>query len=103
MTKPYTPRPYQELITSFLINNPRCNVWAGMGMGKTVATLTTLEDLFMCGAETQPVLFLAPLRVARSTWPDEANKWSHLRNIEIQPIMGSVKERLAALTNSNAS
>ncbi|MGG2143923.1 SNF2-related protein [Symbiopectobacterium sp. RP] len=103
MTKPYTPRPYQELITNFLINNPRCNVWAGMGMGKTVATLTTLEDLFMCGAETQPVLVLAPLRVARSTWPDEANKWSHLRNIEIQPIMGSVKERLAALTNSNAS
>jgi superfamily II DNA/RNA helicase len=72
-------------------------------MGKTVATLTTLEDLFMAGAETQPALVLAPLRVAASTWPDEAVKWGHLRNIEVQPIVGNAKARAAALANSNAS
>ncbi len=44
-----------------------------------------------------------PLRVARSTWPDEVDKWNHLRNIEMQPIVGTVKERLAALQNTNAS
>ncbi|EJM1547265.1 ATP-dependent helicase, partial [Salmonella enterica] len=59
MAKPYTPRPYQELITNFLIDTPRCNVWAGMGMGKSLSTLTALEDLFMAGAETQPALVLA--------------------------------------------
>ncbi|EJC5210369.1 DEAD/DEAH box helicase [Salmonella enterica] len=101
--KNFTPRPYQNLIIDYSLNLPRTNIWAGMGMGKTVATLTTLEDLFMCGAETQPVLVLAPLRVARSTWPDEVDKWNHLRNIEIQPIVGTVKERLAALQNTNAS
>lgn len=103
MAKPYTPRPYQNLIIDHSLNLPRTQIWAGMGMGKTVATLTTLEYLFLCGAETQPVLVLAPLRVARSTWPDEVDKWDHLHNITMQPIVGTVKERLAALQNANAS
>ncbi|EHA7271880.1 DEAD/DEAH box helicase [Salmonella enterica] len=99
----FKPRPYQELIINHEIDTLRCNIWAGMGMGKTVATLTTLEDLFMAGAETQPALVLAPLRVAASTWPDESEKWGHLRNIEVQPIVGNAKARVAALANSNAS
>lgn len=103
MPKVFTPRPYQDLIINHEIDIHRCNIWAGMGMGKTVATLTTLEDLFMAGSETQPALVLAPLRVAASTWPDEALKWGHLRNIEVQPIVGNAKARSAALANSNAS
>lgn len=103
MSKVFTPHPYQDLIINHLLDTPRSNVWAGMGMGKTVATLTGLEDLFMAGSETQPALVLAPLRVAASTWPDEVEKWGHLRNIEIQPIVGTAKERAAALFNSNAS
>ncbi|MDX7998797.1 DEAD/DEAH box helicase [Xenorhabdus sp. Reich] len=101
--KPFTPRPYQNLIINHELDMPRCNVWAGMGMGKSVATLTALEYLYMAGSETQPTLVLAPLRVARSTWPDEAVKWDHLHNIEVQPIVGSVKERMDALKNNNAS
>lgn len=99
----FTPRPYQDLIINHQIETLRGNIWAGMGMGKTVATLTTLEDLFMAGAETRPALVLAPLRVAANTWPDEAMKWGHLRNIEVQPIVGNAKARSAALANSNAS
>lgn len=70
----FIPRPYQDLIINHEIDILRCNIWAGMGMGKTVATLTSLEDLFKAGAEIQPALVLAPLRVAASTWPDEAVK-----------------------------
>ncbi|HGY1113683.1 SNF2-related protein [Providencia hangzhouensis] len=103
MSKNFTPRPYQNLILSHEIDIKRSNVWAGMGMGKTVATLTALEDLFMAGSETQPALVLAPLRVASSTWPDEAVKWDHLRNIDVQPIIGTAKERMAAIKNTNAS
>lgn len=103
MAKNFTPRPYQNLILSHEIDIKRSNVWAGMGMGKTVATLTSLEDLFMAGSETQPALVLAPLRVASSTWPDEAVKWNHLRNIDVQPIIGTAKERMAAIKNTNAS
>lgn len=103
ISKNFTPRPYQDLILSHEIDIKRTNVWAGMGMGKTVATLTALEDLFMTGSETQPALVLAPLRVASSTWPDEAVKWNHLRNIDVQPIIGTAKERMAAIKNTNAS
>lgn len=102
-SKNFTPHPYQDLILSHEIDIKRSNVWAGMGMGKTVATLTALEDLFMAGSETQPALVLAPLRVASSTWPDEAVKWNHLRNIDIQPLIGTAKERMAAIKNTNAS
>ncbi|MBS0859600.1 DEAD/DEAH box helicase [Providencia rettgeri] len=103
ISKNFTPRPYQNLILSHEIDIKRSNVWAGMGMGKTVATLTALEDLFMAGSETQPALVLAPLRVASSTWPDEAVKWNHLRNIDVQPIIGTAKERMTAIKNTNAS
>lgn len=40
---------------------------------------------------------IAPLRVAQSTWPDEAQKWDHLRSMSVVPILGSVAERRDAL------
>lgn len=73
-----------------------------MGTGKTVSTLTTIDALQITGYETKPALVLAPLRVAQSTWPDEAAKWAHLSGLEIQPIVGGVKERKQALANRNA-
>jgi len=92
----YTARGYQQLIGQHILAYDRCAVWAGMGMGKTVSTLTALDACMMAG-ESHPTLILAPLRVARSTWPDEARKWNHLRNTTIMPIVGSEKERRAAL------
>ena len=98
----FTPRPYQHLAIEHLHQVPRCALYAGMGMGKTSATLNALDGLYLAG-ETHPTLVLAPLRVARSTWPDEAKKWDNLRHIEVQPVVGTVKEREAALRNKNAS
>ena len=92
----YTPRPYGGLITSHIMDVDRGAVFAGMGMGKTVCTLTALDNLIMCGSD-KPTLILAPLRVAKSTWPDEARKWSHLRNISVMPITGNESERRQAL------
>jgi len=101
--KIYVPRGYQDLITDFQIEIQRTNVFAGMGLGKTVSTMTALERLYLAGGETQPTLVIAPLRVAQSTWPDEAKKWDHLRNIEVQPILGPKDRRTVALNNRNAS
>jgi SNF2 family DNA or RNA helicase len=67
-----------------------------MGTGKTVATLTAIDNCILCG-ESAPTLILAPLRVANSTWPDEAKKWDHLRNISVVPITGSEAERRSAM------
>lgn len=66
-----------------------------MGMGKSLATLSALDIRFLAG-ESKPALIIAPKRVAQSVWPDEAKKWDHLRQIEVSPIIGTVKERIAA-------
>jgi SNF2 family DNA or RNA helicase len=93
--KPFTPRPYQHAIIEHILDNPRCGVFAGMGMGKTSSTLTALEILEVL--EPGPALVIAPLRVAASTWPDEAKKWQHLEKLKVVAIIGTPKEREAAL------
>ncbi|WP_103035665.1 DEAD/DEAH box helicase [Castellaniella caeni] len=91
----FTPRAYQGSIIEHLLDTPRCAAWAGMGLGKTVSTLTALDALEF--VDPGPALVLAPKRVAGSTWPDEAAKWAHLRNIEVSPVLGTPAERRAAL------
>lgn len=91
----FTPREYQHAIIDHVLNLRRGAVWAGMGMGKSVSTLTALDILEL--TEPGPALVLAPLRVAASTWPDEATKWAHLRNVEVSAVVGTPEERRAAL------
>jgi SNF2 family DNA or RNA helicase len=91
----FTPRAYQTLIRDHILDRPRSAVWAGMGMGKTTSTLNALDAIAL--ADDAPVLVLAPLRVARSTWPDETAKWSHLSGLSVMPVLGSERERRAAL------
>lgn len=93
--KDFTPRPYQHQITEFILENDRCGVWASMGTGKTPATLNALETLLML--DSRPVLVVAPLRVATTTWPDEVRKWTHLSHLAVVPICGNEKQRLRAL------
>ncbi|GAB3192991.1 SNF2-related protein [Hydrogenophaga aquatica] len=91
----FTPREYQHAIIDHVLNLQRGAVWAGMGMGKSVSTLTALDILEI--TEPGPALVLAPLRVAASTWPDEARKWAHLTNVEVSAVVGTPEERRAAL------
>ena len=98
MKKPrvdYNAREYQDLITNHILDHPRSAVWASMGMGKTVSTATALSALSM--VESGPMLVLAPLRVAKSTWPEEFSKWSHLAGMQLVPIVGTETARRAAL------
>lgn len=94
----FKPRAYQDLIVDHILEHERCGVFAGMGMGKSVSTLAALEHLYGIGAEEKPTLIVAPLRVARSTWPDEAEKWGYPR---VVPIVGSAAQR-AMLLRENA-
>ena len=91
----FTPREYQHAIIEHVLDLQRGAVWAGMGMGKSVSTLTALDILEI--TEPGPALVLAPLRVAASTWPDEARKWAHLTNVEVSAVVGTPEERRAAL------
>lgn len=65
-------------------------------MGKTISTLTAINDLIRNRFETQKVLVIAPIRVARDTWPEEIHKWDHLAGLTVSPITGTTKQREAA-------
>ena len=65
-------------------------------MGKTISTLTAINDLIRNRFETQKVLVIAPIRVARDTWPEEIKKWDHLAGLTVSPITGTAKQREAA-------
>jgi SNF2 family DNA or RNA helicase len=95
MSQAFKARPYGALITNHILDIERNAVWAGMGLGKTVSTLNALDTLQML--DSRPALVVAPLRVARATWPDEARKWRHLRHLHVLPIVGKPQERIAAL------
>lgn len=98
----FTAFEYQRQIIDHIHEHKRCGIWADMGTGKSVSTLTALESLYFVGIETMPTLIVAPLRVAQNTWPDEVAKWQHLADIEIQPILGTASQRQLALNNKNA-
>lgn len=92
----FIPRSYQKRIIDHIISHPRCMVWSGMGTGKTVATLTAISAMQTCFLD-KPALVVAPLRVAQSTWPDEAAKWDHLSHLRVAVMVGPEKSRAAAL------
>ena len=46
------------------------------------------------------VLVIAPLRVARDTWPAEIGKWDHLADLDAAVIVGDLKTRTAAVNSS---
>jgi SNF2 family DNA or RNA helicase len=98
LTQTFTPHDYQREAMDHIYRTPRCALWMPMGGGKTVTTLTALDNLDFI-EDVFPVLVLAPLRVARSTWPDEVAKWQHLAHLRVSVITGSAKERAAALRN----
>lgn len=92
----FNAREYQSLIVSYIQDKKRCAVWSSMGTGKSVSTATALEDLSLT-EDVYPVLVIAPLRVARTTWPQEYQKWNHLKHRRVVTICGALKERQAAL------
>src|SRR4051812_29317922 len=95
--RPYTPRAYATLGEQFIAGNRRCNLYAGMGLGKTVITLTYLEKCYRVWGDDAPTLVLGPRRVVASTWPDESRKWQHLNALDIAVAVGEPAERAAAL------
>ena len=92
----FKPHDYQRYTIQFIIDHPEAAIFLGMGMGKTISTLTAINDLVRNRFETQRVLVIAPIRVARDTWPAELKKWDHLAGLTVSPIIGTTKQRETA-------
>ena len=93
----YVAHEYQKFATSFIENNRISAVLLDMGLGKTVITLSALVDLLFDSFEIRKVLIIAPLRVARDTWPNEIAKWDHLKILKTSVVVGNLKQRMEAL------
>ena len=93
----YFPHDYQRYATDFIINHPVSAVLLEMGLGKSVISLSAINELMLDYFDVSRTLVIAPLRVANSTWPDEIKKWDHLKHLNFSVVIGSEKERLDAL------
>jgi len=87
---------YQWRMIEWILDNPKCALWAGVGLGKTVTTLTALQTLLL-RKHSKKILIIAPLRVAKFVWPVEINNWAHLTNLRHIVLHGSKKRRLEML------
>lgn len=93
----YIAHDYQRYATERILQFPECGLFLKMGLGKTVSTLTAIDILMYDMFEVKKVLVVAPKRVAEDTWTTEAEKWDHLKHLRISRVLGTSKERLAAL------
>lgn len=92
----YRPYEYQKTAHRWVMEKSRCCLFLDMGLGKSVVTLTAIQDL-IDGCEINGALVVAPKKVAETTWAQEARKWDHLSGLRVVTVTGTAKQRLAAI------
>jgi SNF2 family DNA or RNA helicase len=93
----YKPHNYQEYAINKVEESPIAGLLLDMGLGKTVITLTAINNLKYDRFEVDKVLIIAPKRVAEDTWSREGDKWTHTKHLRISKILGTQKKRLEAM------
>ena len=93
----FVPHSYQRYAIERIITDSRLGLFLDCGLGKTVITLTAINDLRYNRWAIRRCLVVAPKKVAEATWASEAAKWDHLKHMRIIPMLGSAKKRIAAL------
>ena len=70
----FNPYPYQAYCIDYVIHNRTVGLFLEPGLGKTVITLTALQDLRYNRWEVVKPLIIAPKKVAEATWTEEVKK-----------------------------
>ncbi len=94
----FVPHSYQQYAIDRIKADSFVGLFLGMGLGKTVITLTAINDLRYDRWAVARVLVVAPKKVAEATWCAEAAKWDHLQHLRIVPVLGSAQKRIQALS-----
>ena len=97
----FTPHDYQKYCVDFVEENPTAALILDCGLGKTAIALTAINDMLYDSFTVSKVLVVAPLRVARDTWPDEIQKWDDFKHLRPAVIVGDTKTRLNALNSES--
>ena len=87
---------YQKYSAAFIVSHPAAALLLDCGLGKTVITLTALDELLFDRFDTHRVLVICPLRVG-NVWKHEVKKWEHLNDLILSVAIGTEQERLEAL------
>lgn len=95
-TMNFKPHPYQQAAKQWVIEKPKCGLFLPMGLGKTVIALTAICELMYDRFEIGKVLIIAPIRVVKSTWPNEIRKWRHTQKLSYSMLVGDKKSRIKA-------
>lgn len=93
----YEPHDYQKYVIEYIQSHSVSAVFLDMGLGKTSITLTALNNLLFDYFSVHKILVIAPLRVAKTTWSAEINKWDHLKDLKYSIVVGTPAERKNAL------
>ena len=93
----FVPHGYQQYAIDRIIQDERVGLFLDMGLGKTVITLSAVNDLRFNRWAVTRVLVIAPKKVAEATWMSEAQKWDHLQHLRIVPVLGPLQRRIRAL------
>ena len=93
----FEPHNYQRYAIDRIVSDPYLGLFLDMGLGKTVITLTAINELRYHRWAVVRCLVVAPKKVAEATWAAEAAKWEHLQHLRIVPVLGSAAKRLRAL------
>ena len=93
----YEPHDYQKYVIEYIQSHSVSAVFLDMGLGKTSITLTALNNLLFDYFSVHKILVIVPLRVAKTTWSAEINKWDHLKDLKYSIVVGTPAERKNAL------
>ena len=96
----FKPHPYQQYAIEYIEKHPTAALFLECGLGKTAITLSALQSLMLDSFDVKRCLIVAPLRVARDTWPAEIEKWDHLKGLTFEVAVGDEKTRTSAIKNA---
>lgn len=99
----FIPHSYQRYAIERIISDPAIGLFLDMGLGKTVITLTAINDLRFNRWAVSRCLVVAPKKVAEATWQREAEQWDHLKQLRIISVLGNVQKRIRALNTPGIS
>lgn len=96
MLTPDLLHDYQKKAVNHQCSQPNTMLWLDMGLGKTAVTLTSIAHLIKSGF-LRGVIIVAPIRVVRLVWRQEAAKWAHTNHLTFSVVAGTRDQRTRAL------
>lgn len=94
----FQPHNYQRYCIQKILDLPSVGLFLDMGLGKSAITLTAINELKFYRFQVSKILVIAPKKVAEGTWQKECQKWDHLQHLRVSTVLGSEKQRMAALS-----